>query len=94
VSEVDELLVGRKIRQLYDISWKYECLLFSCHGYLSGISFSKERNVRLAERIVTLSSVHSRLAVIVGALHLDRRAGLIPELNERGFFEVDNNLKK
>jgi hypothetical protein len=94
VSEVDELLVGRKIRQLYDISWKYECLLFSCRGILSGIGFSKERNVRLAERIVTLSGAHSRLAVIVGALHLDRRAGLISELNERGFFEVEDNLKE
>jgi len=93
-SEVEDLLVARKIQKLYEISWKYECLLFSCRGILSGIGFSKERNFRLAERIVTLSGAHSRLAVIVGALHLDHRAGLISELNERGFFEVDNNLKK
>jgi hypothetical protein len=92
-SEVEDLLVARKIEQLYEISWKYECLLFSCRGILSGIGFSKERNIRLADRIVKLSGAHSRLAVIVGALHLDHRAGLISELNERGFFEVENNLR-
>lgn len=91
-AEIDRLVISRNIDKLYDISWRYECILFSCRGFLNGIAVSKERNVRLADRMISLVREHNRLAVIVGALHLDRRAGLLEELNGRGFFEVENNL--
>ena len=90
--EGDNLIIKRRIADLYDYHLTIECTLYACSGWLNGVAFSKGRNQSLAKKIARHAQEHGRIAAVVGALHLDRRAGLIEELNASGFLEVSTNI--
>jgi hypothetical protein len=81
-----------RIRELYDENQKFDCMAYACSGFMNGYAFSEVRNRSLASKILRHSQGHRRVAVIVGALHLDERAGLMKELRDVGFHEIENNL--
>lgn len=91
-SSGDALLRARRITELYDHHRTIECTLYACSGWLNGVAFSEARNRSLTNKLSQISKEHGRIAAIVGALHLDRRAGLLQALSDSGFLEISTNI--